>query len=259
MLGSGELIRVQPSPVAQALALQHANRALEIDPAHPMAHAFAGYLLSSRALAGASRNPMRDRFQARRHMARALAGDDENPVVLAMSSEIAMYSAGDIDRSLALAEAAVQHGPNDAQAIAQLAHVRRTAGEDPLIALALIAQAQRLSPRDPRNVIWLCHAGWCHWKLHDFNEMAALARQSTEINALSGWNWLQLAGALALQGRMAEGRAAYGVMRELMPAMTPRRFHWTARLFYRRRFTGHVKQDYTDFCEALQKVASPND
>ena len=53
-------------------------------------------------------NPIRDRFRARRHMARALAGDNENPIVLAMSSEIAMYSAGDIDHALALAEDAVR-------------------------------------------------------------------------------------------------------------------------------------------------------
>ena len=254
MLASGEMLRLQSSSVAHQRALEHAHRALEIDPTHPMAHAFAGFLLNASALAGMSGNPIRDRFRARRHMARALAGDNENPIVLAMSSEIAMYSAGDIDHALALAEDAVRFGPSDAQALSHLGHVRRIAGEDPTVALALIAQAQRLSPRDPRNTIWLHHAAWCHWKLHDFAQMESLARQSVDTHPMMGWSWLQLAGALALQGRAAEARAAYDVMQGLMPSMSPRRFYWTARFFYRRRFSGHVKQDYSEFCDALESI-----
>ena len=122
------------------------------------------------------------------------------------------------------------------------------------MALALIAQAQRLSPRDPRNTIWLHHAAWCHWKLHDFAQMESLARQSVDTHPMMGWSWLQLAGALALQGRAAEARAAYDVMQGLMPSMSPRRFYWTARFFYRRRFSGHVKQDYSEFCDALESI-----
>ena len=102
--------------------------------------------------------------------------------------------------------------------------IRRMAGEDPRASIALIELAQRLSPRDPRTFLWLLYAVWCHWKLGETAEMEARARRSIALYANIPWNWLRLAAALALQGRLGEAREAIEPVRTMMPGYTPSRF-----------------------------------
>jgi tetratricopeptide (TPR) repeat protein len=143
-----------------------------------------------------------------------------------MGSEVgALICASDIDHALALSETAVRHDPHDAQALALLGHIRRMAGDDPRGSLALIEHAQRLSPRDPRTFLWLLYGVWCHWKLGEYTAMEAMARRSVGLYSNIPWNWLGLAGALALQNKHAEAAEALTSIRSLMPSYTLSRFH----------------------------------
>ena len=81
--------------------------------------------------------------------------------------------------------------------------------------------------------------------------MTALARRSIGLYANIPWNWLGLAAALALQGRMDEAREAIEPMRAMMPGYTPAKFHWGARYVYGPRFRGHVERDYRALRDAL--------
>jgi hypothetical protein len=117
-------------------------------------------------------------------------------------------------------------------------------GEAPEGALALVERAMRLSPRDPRSGIWLHHAAWCHWKAGDLERMEHAARRSVEMYRLYGWGWVALACALGFQGRAAAARAAAGVAREVLPGLSLGRFYRMARLFYRRRFVGEMRDGY---------------
>ena len=71
-----------------------------------------------------------------------------------------------------------------------------------------------------------------------------------------GWNWLGLAGSLALQDKHAEAAEALTSVRALMPGYTPSRFHWGARLVYGHRFRGDVEGDYHRLRDALKASLS---
>ena len=72
------------------------------------------------------------------------------------------------------------------------------------------------------------------------------------------WNWIGLAGALALQNRYAEAAEAVSSVGVLMPTYTPSRFHWGAQYVYGRRFRGDVKDDYRRFRDALNASIAKN-
>ena len=83
------------------------------------------------------------------------------------------------------------------------------------------------------------------------SEMDALARRSIALYANIPWNWMGLAQALALQGRIDEAREAIEPVRAMMPGCTPSRFHWGARYVYGSRFRSHVERDYRVLRDAL--------
>ena len=246
-----ELLREQPFDDALRRAMTRVEQALTLDPENAEAHAMAAYLLMHQTWSRFSAQPLRDRWRARRSMRGALRRDPENPTVLTMCSEVALICASDIDQALALSEAAVRYDANDAQALALLGHIRRMAGDDPRGSLTLIEHAQRLSPRDPRTFLWLLYGVWCYWKLGEYAEMEAMARRSIGLYANIPWNWLGLAGALALQNKHAEAAEALNSTSAMMPSYTPSRFHWGAKYIYGRRFRDHVKDDYRRLRDAL--------
>ena len=251
MSARAELLREQPYDEGLRRAMMRVQHALSLDPENAEAHAMAAYLLSYQTWSRLSPQPLRDRWRARRFMRGALRRDSENATVLAMCSEVALLCAYDIDQALALSQAAVRHDPNDAQALALLGHIRRMAGDDPRGSLALIEHAQRLSPRDPRTFLWLLYGLWCHWKLGEYTAMEAMARRSVGLYSNMPWNWLGLAGALALQNKHAEAAEALTSVRALMPTYTPSRFHWGAQYVYGRRFRDDVKDDYRRLRDTL--------
>jgi TolB-like protein len=258
MRAKAELLREQPYAENLTRALTAARAAATLDPESGEAHAMIAYLLTLMSWSRMSAQPLRDNWRARRHMREALKAGVAGPA-LAMCSETALIGAHDIDHALALAEAAVCDEPDDAHALALLGHIRRMAGEDPRASIALVERAQRLSPRDPRTFLWLLYALGCHWKLGELSEMEALARRSIALYANIPWNWMGLAQALALQGRLDEAREAIEPVRAMMPSYTPSRFHWGARYVYGSRFRGGVERDYRVLRDALNAcLASPS-
>lgn len=180
--------------------------------------------------------------------------EPDNPFVLVNCAEAAIYSAADIDRALALLEAAINRNPNDPQVFALLGHTRRFAGDDARTSLALIEQAMRLIPRDTRSFSWLHYASWCHWKLDEFSEMELASRRSIELYSGYSHSWIALTCALGLQDRIAEARESAQVLRELQPGFQPSNFYTVARHFYGRRFSGDVAANYRRLDEVLTQA-----
>jgi TolB-like protein/DNA-binding SARP family transcriptional activator len=251
MRAKAELLREQPYAESLTRALAAARGAVTLDPESGEAHAMTAYLLTLLSWSRMSAQPLRDNWRARRHLREALKLGVGDGSALAMCSETALIGAHDIDHALALAEAAVRGEPDDAHALALLGHVRRMAGEDARASIALVERAQRLSPRDPRTFLWLLYALGCRWKLGEMAEMEALARRSIALYANIPWNWMGLAQALALQGRLDEAREAIEPVRAMMPGYTPSRFHWGARYVYGSRFHGDLERDYRVLRDAL--------
>jgi hypothetical protein len=88
--------------------------------------------------------------------------------------------------------------------------------------------------------------------------MEAMARRSIALYSNMPWNWIGLAGALALQNRYEEAAEAVTSVRALMPTYTPSRFHWGAKYVYGRRFRDDVKDDYRRFRDALNASIAKN-
>jgi tetratricopeptide (TPR) repeat protein len=259
MRARAEMLREQPYTDTLGRALAAARAAVALDPASGEAHAMAAYFLSLQSWSRMSTRPLRDNWRARWHLREALKLDVSDASSLAMCSETALIGAYDIDLALALAEKAISREPDDAHALALLGHVRRMAGEDPRASIALIERAQRLSPRDTRTFLWLLYNVWCHWKLGETGEMEALARRSIALYPNIPWNWLGLAAALALQGRLNEAREATEPVKAMMPSYTPSRFHWGARYIYGSRFRDHVESDYRALRNALNACLKQQD
>ncbi|WP_431271150.1 tetratricopeptide repeat protein [Dankookia sp. P2] len=174
--------------------------------------------------------------------------------MLAHCAETAIYSAADIDAALRMLEVAVERDPNDANGLATLAHVRRSAGEDPMGSLALIEGAARLSPRDPRSFLWHHYANWCHFRLGAYDGMEAACRRSIELYGRYPLSWIALTSALGLQDRLEEAREAAAVLRRMRPSFSPDGFYETARGFYGRRFDGQIDSEYRNLRSALRRA-----
>jgi hypothetical protein len=120
-------------------------------------------------------------------------------------------------------------------------------GADTPAGLRLMAgETRALVPRFRKKAfceVWVGPPGW-----------EAMARRSIALYSNIGWNWLGLAGALALQGKHGEAAEAQTSVRALMPSYTPSRFHCGARLVYgRRRFRDDVEADYRQLRDALKE------
>nr|WP_242481753.1 BTAD domain-containing putative transcriptional regulator [Paracraurococcus ruber] len=241
---------------AEALdrVMEPLSRALERDPHYAMALALLSAVHAWRAVSQSVPDPPAEKRLARARAEEALALDPENPFVLVHCAESAIYCAADIDAALRLLELAVARDPNDANGRAMLAHVRRSAGEDPRGSLDLLDEAVRLSPRDPRAFLWHHYANWCHFRLGDLPAMEGACRRSIGLYGRYPLSWIALTSALGLQGRESEARAAATVLRQMRPSFSPDGFYETARHFYGRRFPGQVETEYQALRGALLRA-----
>jgi TolB-like protein/DNA-binding SARP family transcriptional activator/cytochrome c-type biogenesis protein CcmH/NrfG len=237
-----------------ASAIEPLQRALQLDPAYAMAHAFLGAIYTWRTLSYAFPDPAVERAMAREHADKALEMAPDNPFVLANCAETAIYSEGDLDKGVALLELAVTLNPNDPNGLALLGHARRLIGEDARNSLAVIEQAMRLSPRDPRSFAWLHYASWCYWKLDELKEMETASRRSIELYPNYPHSWIALACALGLLDRVRDAREAGRVLRELQPRFRAAHFYDAARVFYGRRFAGRVAVEYRQLRAVLNRA-----
>ncbi len=236
-------------------AVAELNQALAIDPDYAMAQALLAAVYTWRSLWSTSPRTARERTLALDFSERARRNDPKNAFVLINCADTVFYSAGDIDLARELLSQAVTRNPYDPQGLVLLANVNRTIdATDPVENLRMIARARRISPRDPRSHRWLHYAGWCHWKMGDFDRMEAAARSAISLYSDSPAQWVELTCALGLQGKHAEARAAGKVLKRLSPAFTADRFYEIARIFYGARFAGSVQREYRALCTTLGRA-----
>jgi hypothetical protein len=135
-----------------------------------------------------------------------------------------------------------------------LGNVRRFAGDDARTSLVLIAQAMRLSPRDPRSYHWFHYGSWCHWKIGEFAEMETASRHSVELYSANPHSWIALTCSLGLQGKHAEACESARKLIKLHPQFKVDAFYEIAKQFYGARFPGAVAAEYRMLCTVLSKA-----
>lgn len=232
-------------------AIQPLESALRADPRYAMAHALLGAVHTWRYLSRAFPDRDRERDLGLKHANRALQLEGDNPFVLTHCTEPAIYLAGDLDHALQLLELAIERNPNEAYALALLGHTRRMIGDDPRTSLALIEQATRISPQDPRSFSWSHYGSWCHWRLDDLPAMERASRRSIELYSAYPNSWIALVCALGLQQKTQEAREAGRVLQTLAPNFRASQFYGSARRVYAARFPGRIRSGYMEIRKVL--------
>jgi TolB-like protein/DNA-binding SARP family transcriptional activator len=235
-------------------AVETLKRALEMEPDYAMVHALLAAVYSLRAVSMAFPHRDEERATAREHAELALRIEPENAFVLIHCAEALLYSAGNLDGAKALLERAADLGSTEPHGLALLAHVRRLMGEDPQVCLALIQEARRLSPRDPRTSRWHYYSSWCHLKLRHFKSMEVECRNSISLYSNHGWSWLALVCSLGCQDRPREAKEASKVLHEIMPEFSPDGYYDTVKRLYGRHFTAAVEADYIELRDVLSRL-----
>jgi len=234
-------------------AASELRAALQLDEHYAMARALLSAIYTWKSLWTHSRGGKIQRAAARKHLEQALQDGSDNAFVQINCADATLYSAGDIDRSLGLLEAATHEIGADPHGLALLANVKRCAGGDPAESLELISKAVRRSPRDPRTHRWSHYAAWSHWKTGDLKQMEQAAKNAISLYSDAPQQWIALVCALGLQSRETEAKEAARVLHRLRPTFSAADFFRTAKVFYGRRFEGRVVDDYTSLCAVLER------
>lgn len=193
---------------------------------------------------------------AAHHADLALRLKPGNPFVLVHCAETAVYSEARIDDARSMLDPAVTRNPNDPHGVAMMGNVRRFAGDDARTSLALINQAIRLSPRDPRSYTCYHYGSWCHWKLEAVDAMEAASRYSVELYPANPHSWIALTCALGLRGKTAAAPEAAQNLKTLYPGFDANAFYHMARRFYGRRFPGEVSAEYRQLRSVLSQAGA---
>jgi len=122
----------------------------------------------------------------------------------------------DIDRALIEAERAVELNPNNAGAHATLGYELVLIGR-PLEAIPRIERAVRLSPRDPRQGIWMFIVGLAYLTARKYEDAALWSARATQRHRENPDAQIILASSLGHLGRIAEARIALDTYKRLLP------------------------------------------
>jgi len=122
----------------------------------------------------------------------------------------------DIDRGLIEAERAVELNPNNAGAHATLGYELVLIGR-PLEAIPRIERAVCLSPRDPRQGIWMFIVGLAYLTARKYEDAALWSARATQRHRENPDAQIILASSLGHLGRIEEARIALDTYKRLLP------------------------------------------
>ncbi len=203
------------TPEGRTLALDHAARALAIDPGYSEAHGVAAWCHFARGLWEAGFDPGTPEA-ALRHAEAVRASRTEDATTLAHAAIAYAFATGDHRAALEMIDRAIALNPSSVHAHGHGAVICTWAGEYTR-AIELGERALRLSPFDPFSVMaWAGMAG-ARLRLGDHLAALELARKALQVYPAHVPSHLIAIAALMLLGRIDEARAAVGRFRTLAP------------------------------------------
>ncbi|MBV8429021.1 MAG: adenylate/guanylate cyclase domain-containing protein [Hyphomicrobiales bacterium] len=205
-------------PVANTTALDHLQRAIEIEPEYSPALALAAWCQARKVIYNWT--PALDEAKAEGLRLAKLAGDASNGDPMVLTALGAAHSViGDLERAAALIEKAVALDPNSAMAWNRSGWVNAFL-DRPEIAIEHFERAIRRSPFDPMN--FNCYFGIrnAHFAAGRYEESLAWCRKGMLERPELLWPLRSMAACLALLGRIEEAREAVRLLREGHPDIT---------------------------------------
>jgi TolB-like protein/Tfp pilus assembly protein PilF len=201
---------------ANAEALQHFARAIELDPEFAAAYGLAARCYSQRKVSSWVVDRLQDIAETERLARRAIALGKDDAVAICTAGIALAYVVGDLDTGDAMIERALVLNPSWAWAWLFSGWSKVWLGE-PETAIERIGHAMRMSPQDPQFFNMRTGMAWAHFLAGRYVEsmswaQSALREQPTYVTALR-----LLAASSAHLGRLADAERAIALLSQLDP------------------------------------------
>jgi adenylate cyclase len=233
-------------PAANATALEHLNRAVNISPEYPLALAAAAWCVAQKVVYSWTPAPEEAKAEALR-LAK-LAGDTRNDDPLVLTLLCAAHSVvGDLDLASALIEKALVLDPNSAIAWNRSGWVNAYLIR-PEIAIEHFQRAMRLSPFDPMNFNCFFGISGAHFTAGRHEEALSWARKGMRERPDLAWPLRMVSAYLALLGHISEAQEAVRQLRQAYPDIT------ISKIVKVTPYRGEVRPRYI---EGLRKAGLP--
>jgi TolB-like protein/Flp pilus assembly protein TadD len=208
-------------PAGSAPAMPLLEKALELEPAYPFAHAALAWGHHIRFGRGGLDEA--DRRAAIRHAHAALAGAGDDATTLAISAFVIWFQEHDVTRAFSLFDRALAISGSNFIALCTSAVALAWTGHSEL-AVERAQRALRLSPFDSLNHLSYQGLAGAYFQLGRHAEAAEAARRAAELNPDFSVPYVYLTAALVGLGRDDEARAAARSVLNLDSSFTIRRF-----------------------------------
>jgi tetratricopeptide (TPR) repeat protein len=195
------------------------HRAIAMDPEFAPPYALAAACCVHRIAQAWTTQPREDRLAAIAMAHTAVRLDPNDPTVLALSGQALGYLTDEYDLSLTWTDQALALNPNSTTAL-QLGGWARLYAGDPETAIVRLLRGTRLNPIDTKRFILDSGLAYACVMLGRGQEGVVWARKSLGSAPLWIFAAVPLAGALALEGRDDEARAAVDQLLERIPRYT---------------------------------------
>ena len=192
-------------PAANALAIDHLNRAIEIEPDYPLALSLSAWCQAQKAIYQWTLFSDEAKAEALRLAKLAGGMNNDDPMVLTMLCA-AHTVVGDLDIASALIEKALALDPNSAIAWNRSGWVNHYFMR-PEVAIEQFQRAMRLSPFDPMNFNAYIGIGAAHFVAGRYADTALWIEKGLIDRPGATWAYRELVAAYALLGRDADARA----------------------------------------------------
>jgi tetratricopeptide (TPR) repeat protein len=163
-------------------AIRCLGRAVSLDPTFAPAMALAAFCYGERALQAWARDFAAEATEAVHLANRAVELDPQNAEVMWMSAFAITLFGGDPARGKELFDRALAINPNAAMGLAWSCLAELSLGNVGRLMKERIAQARRLSPRDPREWMMSMLTGTSHMWAHEFDECVAWSERAIRQN-----------------------------------------------------------------------------
>jgi len=201
-----------PARAPHALALL--ERALALDPAYALAHAYAAETHHTVFNRGGYQEASRS--ASIRHAEAAIAHGQDDALALAFAGFVIGMDKHDRAAAFAAFDASLAVSPSLAVTYI-LGSVILSFGGDSERAIEWVDRALRLSPFDPWRSSAFVAKSVAHFKLGQYEEAAAAARKAVQSAPGFAMCYAVLAGALVKLGQIDEAKATAARVTELLP------------------------------------------
>jgi len=233
---------------ANAEALQHFARAIELDPEFAAAYGLASRCYSMRKSGGWMVDPAVETAETIRLARKAAELGKDDAIALCTAGIGLAYGAGELDDGDALIDKALVLNPNLAWAWLFSGWVKVWQGE-PEVAIDRVTRAMRLSPQDPHAFAMHAAIACAHFFAGRYGDALSWAKSTMREHPNAPLQACVAAASAALIDEPTEAIAAMALVRQLDPDL---RLSNLKKLFPTRR-----PEDFARWADGLRKAGLP--